>query len=225
MKKICFVNGSPRGEKSCSQYYIDSVKQLFDIEKNRTHVIISTASLKKKNNFEDFKIMAESENIIFSFPLYIDSIPSHFLEFLYQFEKYNKVSERNAINKLPRIYAIINNGFIEGHQNKNAARIMYHYASRIGLTWRFAIGIGAGEFMMTSKKNIPIQSKMKLCIHEAFLKLKKDIESNEVLCENNIFTNPKMPKKLFMFMGDRHWVQRARKNKIRKKELYNKPIK
>lgn len=223
MKKICFVNGSPRSKNSCSQYIIDLLKELLDSNAMQPDDVYIAGCIKSNQEAGAFRKMADADSIIFAFPLYIDSIPSHMLSFLHQFDHYLKNDGFTNGKKGPDVYAIINNGFIEGQQNKNAARIMQHFTSSVGFNWRFAVGVGAGEFMRESKQDIPIQSKMKKKVYRAFMKLKKDIESNEVSCEKNIFSNPVMPRTLFMFAAGRHWVRLGKKNNLKKKELYSRP--
>lgn len=265
MKKICFVNGSPRTLNSTSEYFIGLIKEMIntniiEIEdvyiskclktiqkvnppsaigdydnlniinsigvKSPSEVVnngIEDEALKSNTLNEAFKKIAESDSIIFVFPLYIDSIPSHMLEFLHQFDEYYKKNKNTKNAKPQDVYAVINNGFVEGEHNVTVVRIMQHYANSLGLNWRFGIGVGGGEFMRNSQNDVPIESKMKKNVYNAFLKLKKDIEDNEVACVKNIFTNPVMPKKMFIIAGGMYWVKTAKKNKVSKKSLYLRP--
>jgi hypothetical protein len=52
----------------------------------------------------------------------------------------------------PLVYVIVNNGFIEGMQNKNVLNIMRHFTDTLGYNWRFGIGIGGGEFLRETQK-------------------------------------------------------------------------
>lgn len=226
MKKVFFVNGSPRGKNSASQCFISEVCRQLD--KNRTEVteVCLASDIKADVRKGDFEKLTTADSIVFVFPLYIDSIPSSLLDFLYCFEDYwinEKQGMRNG-KKAPDVYAIINCGFIEGRQNINAMRIMQHFAASAGLNWRFGIGIGAGEFMRETQKNIPIHSKIKLKVYKAILRLKEDIEKSPMTVEKNIFTNPAIPKFLFMFAGDRHWIEVAGKSKVKRKALYARPL-
>lgn len=59
-----------------------------------------------------------SDALIFAFPLYIDSIPSHLLRELLVLE------QRGFQEKKTKVYCIINNGFFEGEQNHVAIEQM-----------------------------------------------------------------------------------------------------
>lgn len=225
MNEVCFINGSPRGKNSGSQYFIGEISKLLNIEKMKIEHLCIVDCLKNNNVEEVFEKIYKANSIIFVFPLYIDSIPSSMLDFLAQFGEFiQKSSRMNMLDKtkVPRIYAVVNSGFIEGEQNKHALKIMEHFCDRIGFDWRFGLGIGAGEFMKESR-DISIESKMKKTIYEAFLILKNDIENSRMVYKDNILANPRMPKFLFMFFGNRHWVRIAKRKKVKKNELYAKP--
>ena len=224
MKRICMINGSPRGPKSGSQYFLDEIRRLLDPVQFRTEDFAIADCLKNGSVAQAFAAIDNADCLIFAFPLYIDSIPSHLLDFLHQLAAHRKSAQAAAPGaQLPRLYAVVNNGFIEGTQNSNALRIMRHFADAAGFTWRFGVGIGAGEFMKETGKTIPLQSKLKHKVYEALVKLKQDIENEEVTIEKNLLVNPAMPKVLFMMAGRHHWISDARKNRVAKKQLYARP--
>jgi hypothetical protein len=225
MKKVYFVNGSPRGKESVSQYFIGEIMKLINKEKVNIDEIALKACFNKGNLEEYFEKLAAGDILVWIFPLYVDSIPSNMLDFLEQFEEYiRKNMSSNIMQKsqFPQVYALINCGFIEGEQCKIAARIMANFCDKVGFKWKFAIGIGAGEFMRGSK-DMPIDSKMKKSIYDSLCILKNHIEEENFSCRNSLFTSPKMPKKVFTFMADKGWIKMAKKNGVSKKKLYEKP--
>lgn len=213
MNKICFVNGSPRGNNSASKKLIGTVSEMLDSQKTEIHELCVVESLRNNSMEKDFTLLKKMNSIVFVFPLYIDAIPSNLLEYMYEFDEYITSQPHASDYTPPRIYAIINNGFIEGGQNINALRIMSHYASRIGCNWRFGIGIGAGEFVKETMEVIPLKSKLKHNIYNALVKLTTELESQDIHQNNNIMTNPSMPKFLFMTVANRHWTTEAKKSK------------
>lgn len=222
MNRICFVNGSPRGRNSGSGGFIKVIGGMLDKDRTGVHELCIVESVKSKSLQKEFEKLAGMDAIVFVFPLYIDAIPSSMLDFLYCFEEFiNNLNSSKEQNKPPRVYAVINNGFVEGGQNVNAARIMRHYAAKIGFTWRFAIGIGAGEFIKETQNNIPLKSKIKRKIYDAIVKLVTDIESTEVAQEKDILASPSMPKSLFILMGNAHWTGAAKKSR---KQLSARPF-
>lgn len=224
MKKVYLINGSPRGKNSASQYFINEVCKLLNEEKVETEKR-SIVDFRKSIDIEDIYTEAiNSDNIIFTFPLYADSLPSTVIEFLVEFENFIK-SKENFMDgrRLPRVYAIVNCGFFESEQNKYAIQIIKNFCDKVHFTWRFGIGVGAGEFMRETQNNIPLNSNLKQNIYSALQSMKEDIENNVEISKNNIFESPKFPKSLYKFMGNRGWIKMGKLNKITKKGLYAKP--
>lgn len=213
MNKICFVNGSPRGNNSASKGLIHKITEMLDKQITQIHEICVVESLRQSTMEKDFKLMKTMDSIVFVFPLYIDAVPSNLLEYMYAFDEYLTSHLESSDNTYPRVYSVINNGFIEGRQNTNALQIMAHYAARIGYNWRFGIGIGGGEFVKETMEVIPLKSRLKRNIYNAMVKLISDLESQEIIQQNNIMTNPSMPKFLFRAVGNLHWTAESKKSR------------
>jgi multimeric flavodoxin WrbA len=226
LKQVCLINGSPRGENSCSRYLIDVIRQLLEDNGIRSE-IINIVNCQKNYSLlnENLAMIHQSDCLIFVFPLYIDAIPSHMLDFLDQLDQFHRSqpAQRRQQPFGPRVYAIVNNGFIEGSQNKNALNVMRHFANAFGYYWRFGIGIGGGEFLRKTQKTIPLHSKLKRQVYQGLCQLAQDIKTEEIACANNIFVNPSMPKALFMLVGTHGWVSQAKRNHLRKKDIFARP--
>lgn len=213
MNRICFVNGSPRGNNSASKGLIGKVAEMLDKQVTEIHEVCVVESLRNNAGEKDFALLGKMNAIIFVFPLYIDAIPSNLLEYMYDFAEYLNSHPQTPDHISPKVYSIINNGFIEGSQNVNALRIMCHYTEQIGYHWRFGIGIGAGEFVRETMEVIPLKSRLKRNIYNALIKLTAELESGEVKQQGNIMTNPSMPKFLFTTMANRHWTTEAKSSR------------
>lgn len=221
MKKVCFINGSPRGKSSGSQYLIGEISSMIKKDNIKVESICIIDCLKNRDIERVFHDLLSYDSLVFTFPLYVDSIPSNMLDFLVQFEAY--VNQQNeGQTKVPNVYAVVNCGFIEGDQNKNAIKIMEHFSDKIGFSWRFGIGVGAGEFLSRTQ-DLPMESKVKRNIFQAFTRLVQDIEKEGIEATNNILESPKIPRFLFIFMGSKGWVGMAKSNNLKKKQLMAKP--
>ena len=75
-------------------------------------------------------------------PLYVDSLPSHVVEFLIQAEEYCKNHSCRF-----RLYVLSNNGFVEGKQNRPALHMLQAWCERAGIAWGGGIGIGGGAML------------------------------------------------------------------------------
>lgn len=213
MINICFINGSPRKERSGSSYLISELTKLLSNDINTKEYFISNL-MKDNSLLED---IITYDKIVFVSPLYADCFPSTMLEFMASFEDFIKAKDNIKLD----MYCMVNCGFIEGTQNKTAINIMKNYCNRLNFNWRFGIGIGGGEFM-TGSKDMPMNSRIKKPVYNAFLTLKEDIENNSNSLVDSILVNAKIPKFIFKFAGNAGWKSMAKKNNLKGKDLYRK---
>jgi len=212
MTKLCIINGSPRKGQGTSSHLINELMKLLDKNVTAKEHYIS-AFMKDKSLLEE---ITSFDKVIFVSPLYADCFPSTMLEFMAAFEDF--IKEKGTI-KLD-MYCIVNCGFIEGTQNKTAINIMKHFCDRLNFNWRFGVGIGGGEFMKGSK-DMPLNSRMKKPVYNAYLALKEDIESStSAPAKEDILVNAKIPKFIFKIAGNSGWKSMAKKNGLNPKELY-----
>ncbi|KOR26694.1 flavodoxin [Clostridium sporogenes] len=215
MNNLCIINGSPKKEKSNSNYLIKELTSLLD-NNIKTKEYYIDELMKDSNLLQD---VISFNKIIFVSPLYADCLPSTMLNFMIYFEEFLKDKKDLNID----VYCLINCGFLEGTQNNLAIDILKNYCKKVGLNWRFGVGIGGGEFMVSSK-NMPLNCKMKMPVYNAFLDLKKDIENNDSNTNNSevILVNAKMPKFIFKLAGNISWKVTAKKNNLKSKDLYRR---
>ncbi|GFP74514.1 flavodoxin [Clostridium fungisolvens] len=213
MAKICFINGSPKGNNSASKNFID---ELYKITSNNIEEI-NHISL---NDKLDYEVIADSDAIVLAFPLYIDTLPSSVIEFLETLEPLAKNSTKH-----PKVYTIVNCGFFEGIQTKNAIALLENFCLKTGFIWRFGVGIGAGEFMKLTKDIIPINSDIKREIYTAFIALSEDIVNNKQDSKENLFISPNFPKSKFISFANNSWVDFANTFLVSKEQLYSTPLK
>lgn len=214
MINLCVINGSPKKEKSNSSYLADQLTNLLNNN-------IKTKEYYISNLMKDTTVLQEIvtyDKILFVSPLYADCFPSTLLDFMATFEEF--IKEKNDINM--DMYCIVNCGFLEGHQNKVAINIMKNYCHRLNFNWRFGVGIGGGEFMTGSQKDMPLNSKMKMPIYNAYMALKEDIENSSYEPKDNILVNAKMPKFIFKLVANFGWKRDAKKNNLKPKDLYRR---
>jgi hypothetical protein len=213
MTNLCFINGSPRKERSGSSYLISELVKLLDNNVKTNEYFISDL-MKNKSLLEE---VISYDKILFASPLYADCFPCTMLEFMAEFETFIKEKDIKKID----IYCIVNCGFLEGTQNRIAINIVKNYSIKLNFNWRFGIGIGGGEFMAGSK-NMPLNSRMKKTVYNSFLALKEDIENTSNTEIDNILVNASMPKFIFKLAGNVSWKSMAKKNNLTPKDLYRR---
>ena len=131
--KTVFINGSPKKRFSVSSYF-GKLQSIF-IRGQKVFLRLRTKSDHKKI----FEQIIDADVVIFLLPLYVDCVPSHILSFLREMERFCKEHKIEL-----KIYAIANNGFIEGRQNATLFRVMENFCTRSDLQWCGGIGIGGG---------------------------------------------------------------------------------
>lgn len=135
MKKVLILNGSPKKKGSTSGLLGRMAGLLL------AGWDVRYASLRAKRDYPKIlEQFPEIDALILAVPLYVDGIPSHVLEFLQQAEEFCHKSGCRFL-----VYAVSNNGFIEGAHNKSHLRMYRCWCQRAGLTWGGGVGIGGGE--------------------------------------------------------------------------------
>lgn len=135
MMKALILNGSPKRKSSTSKFLGRMMGLLL------TGCEVEYFSLRAKSEYPQIlQQLTDIDVLLLAAPLYVDGIPSHVLEFLQQAEE---VCAQSGCNFL--MYAISNNGFIEGVHNKSHLKMYECWCRRAGVTWGGGIGIGGGE--------------------------------------------------------------------------------
>jgi hypothetical protein len=207
--KIAFINGSPKEKNSSSGCILQELKPFLDKDSN----VVSEFCFRKPNLDEkEMEQIAECQVLIFSFPLYVDGIPSHLLNCLAQLESYFTAIKEKEIT----VYSLINCGFFEGHQNKLALEIMENWCIKTGLRWGQGIGIGGGG-MLLAIKNVPIGHGPKKNLGKAFDRFVKNILSRS--SGENLLVSANFPRLLYKFSAEIGWMQAIKANGLKRKDL------
>ena len=144
--KTVFINGSPKKRFSASGYF-GKLQSIF-IRGEKVFLRLRTKSDHKKI----FEQITDADIVIFLIPLYVDCAPSHILSFLREMESFCKEYKIEL-----KIYAIANNGFIEGKQNAPLFRVMENFCTRSDLLWCGGIGVGGGVMFNALKVVLMIE--------------------------------------------------------------------
>lgn len=205
--KIMMIDGSPKVSKSNSEYFLNILSDFIESKD------IVKYKLSKKVDYEDIiKEINTIDTLVFAFPLYVDSLPSHVLEFLIMLEE-NFKDNLKGVN----VYVIANCGFYEGKQNKIVLNIMKCWCKKMNIKWAQGIGIGDGE-MMGGLRNVPMGKGPNTNLGLALDNLAKNINENK--SGDDIFTTPSMfPRFAFRFAANRFWISKANRNGLKKRDL------
>ena len=187
MHKIIGVSGSPKISRGAAYFYLKKIG---------INDIVSSY----KYNLKDIKKITKADTIVITFPLYVDSLPSHFLNFL------NLLRESKLTNK--NIYAICNLGFYEGIQGDIALDIINNFCIRTNNNYKGGISIGTGPigYMKYPLMNTGIKRNLK--------KLKKAIKNKDEF--KNKFIQAKIPRFIYRKCANIAFNHEIRKHLIRK---------
>lgn len=207
--KTTLINASPKKRGSFSAYLINEMLPLL---KAAGEPDVLAMPFWDDEFFED---LCASDALIFIFPLYVDGPPASLLRLLMAFEE--KLAENPADIK---VYAVVNNGFLEGHQNRSALEILAHFCHRAGLTWGGGLGIGGGPFLH-GMAGASWKSGPKRPVYAGMQKLAQAVRNGESL-EEDLLVTPAIPRRIYMAAANHSWVTEAKSNGLKKKDLYKK---
>lgn len=138
--KTVFISGSPKKSRSASEYFMNLQKVFVKGQ-------IVTERLRTKGDWQRILQQIETADaVVFFVPLYVDSVPSHVLAFLMELEKFCREKKPGL-----HVYAVANNGFIEGKQNEPLFRVLENFCIRSEAKWCGGLGIGGGVMLHAMK--------------------------------------------------------------------------
>ena len=156
--------------------------------------------VKKSNHLTLCQMIENYSDIVFVFPLYADSIPVTFLNFL-------KALEENVPLKKPTISVVINCGFIEPYQNDIAVKMLQLFAKKmVILLVRTQNWERRGNFDNTFSYFFESENE----------KFAISIEKQKY---NNFQVTMPISKKMFIKASTAYWTNYGKKNGISKEQM------
>jgi hypothetical protein len=213
---IALINGSSKtGAKSNSGILLDFLKRKLEPQNRIFEYNIARKPLENGQIAE----LCGMDTVVLGFPLYCDAPPSHLLQMMVQTEDY--VRSNTARKADICLYAVANNGFYEGKQNRIALDIVKNWCGRIGFNYGQGIGQGAGE-MLAYIENVPLGRGPLKNLGKALDELTKNIQNRQR--GENIFISPNFPYICWKFMATNvFWNSQAKKNGLKKKDIMRRP--
>lgn len=204
---ITFINGSPKKKDSASQAVLNDLRIFLPSQS------IREIHFRKPEVTEaQIQTLRLSDVLVFSFPLYVDSVPSNLLACMVVLEK--------ELRGLPiTVYAISNNGFYEGIQNRHALNVIRNWTAKAQLSWGQGLGVGAGG-MLAGFAKIPPGKGTKKSLGKSLIALSENIVN--LSSGENMFITANFPRFLYMAMAHLGWKRQIRKNGRKVKDLYRK---
>jgi multimeric flavodoxin WrbA len=220
-KNIVLINASPKiNEDSVSGYLVSMLSDRIGTDGVNKTIINVRQSLTKHQTQNDFDAISKADAIAIVFPLYIFCLPAMLTRFLEDY--YHYYIETGKIARNQKVYAIVNCGFPEAEINREAVRVIQSFSRHINAEYRFGTLIGSGG-MLIGAKGAPFMKKTLIKLQNAFDEIKNDALNNGHQNLEDVLINVNFPRRLYLFMGDRGFINEAHKNGLKKKDMLRKP--
>ena len=192
--ELVIINGSPRPARSNSKKYIEAF-----IKAYKTSCSIYTAKTDKPAVI--WEAVKKSTDILFVFPLYVDSIPVPLMKLL-------KTVKQSAAAHGQHVHILINCGFFEPHQNDIALRVMDTFCRQEGFNVGSRLCIGSGEAIMSTPFAFIARHGIK--------KLVKHIKQRKNTTQ--YLTMP-ISQNLFIKASTKYWLKLGKQNGLTQEQM------
>jgi multimeric flavodoxin WrbA len=207
---IALINGSPKSKDSASGHVLKALKAFLEPDRNG---FTEYSFRKSQVSEEEMKQLGQSDVLVFAFPLYVDGIPSHLLSCLVQLESFfTELCKKDIL-----VYALVNCGFYEGHQNNIAIEMMKNWCAKAGLKWGQGVGIGSGG-MLPMLNNIPIGKGPTRNLEAAL----KQVSGNVIqgMSSEDISITANFPRLLYKLAAEMGWRKAVKENGLKRRDLF-----
>ena len=205
-KKVILLNGSMRGDKANSKHFLDRLSK--DINGD-----VESINLSQYINKQDelVEILSSAGKIVLGFPLYVDGVPSQMLKIM---EKLEKTNPQTGV----KIYSVINMGFYESSQIKNALKQIKNWCRKSGYEYCGGVAIGAGEMVGQFTKTPKGSKNPGKNAFDGLDRLSETI--NEAAKLEDIYADSYLfPRALYMHAANFGWPASGKQNGLKKKDL------
>ena len=199
MDKLLILNGSPRSRRSNSQKFTQILTKYLSCEWEECFLFT-------QDHREICDKVKEYSDVLFVFPLYVDSLPCCVLEFL-------GCLCQNLPDSYPTIHLMINCGFLETEQNSIAIQTLQLFCKKYGFPFGSCLSIGSGEAILTPPFHLLFQLKLR--------KLAKSILRSVPV---NLSIALPLSKKRFLVESEKFWLSAGEKNGLTKEQMQSPNI-
>lgn len=203
---VVLLNGSFRGERSNSNYFLGLLEEQLSGPCERVHLNLVKDYRELKQKFQ------EAEAVVIGMPLYVDGVPAQVLELM----EYLYGDGRGSMNGL-RVYVISNMGFYESRQARILLSIVKNWCAKVGAVYSGGLAIGAGE-MMGTLRNVPMDQGPNKDMGLGIKTIASHIGNGTAM--EDIYTEPTgFPRGMYRLAADMNWGSQARKNGVKRSEI------
>jgi len=143
--KALLIAGSSRAGATTSESIANYIIERLSTKGVPSTKLILNQLFKSETGADEMlKLVDDADIVIFSFPLYVDTLPYLVTR------AYELIHERKKVSspRSSRFFVVINSGFPEPHQSDTAIGISRRFAKASGMTWAGAFAVGAGSAIL-----------------------------------------------------------------------------
>jgi hypothetical protein len=223
-KTVLLLNGSPKCEKSNSRqigkFLVDKLEEK-GLKSEEAFIARLTRS--PQGNEELQRLVNEADVIVFTTPLYVDSIPSFTIKAMETIQQ-QRTTQPQA--ESPLLVAVMNCGFPEKEHMEIALKIIRNFSEEANLRWGGAISVGMGMALNgepLSEKNGMTRSLTKgLSLAAVALAEGRPIPLDAEKLTSKSFLPLFLAKSMLLAFGKRMWNNQA-KDSGAKPDMYARP--
>jgi hypothetical protein len=223
IKKIAVISASPKvGERAVSEWLAERAEEILKDGALEFRHINVRKSLTQDQTAGDYAYMAEADAMLILFPLYIFCLPGILIRFLQDYS--DLFRERREGGKRAAVYTIVNCGFPEPDINREAVRVIRSFSEKVDADFRFGVRIGSGG-MLLGAQGAPFMKKAMAQLDGALARMKDELLSGRRETAEDVEITVSFPRRLYFIAGNRGWLSYAKRNGLKRKDLYAKPYK
>jgi hypothetical protein len=185
--KICLINGSLRGEKASSLFFLQKLECLLGAGAGMELVVVNTRA-RGGYPSSTLSVVNGADAVVIGFPLFVYSLPGALTRLLEDWHQRRRATAPGDQDL--RVYAIVNCGFALPEINGEAIRVLMNFCRRLGLRWRFAASIGCGPVVVMTS-GIPLLNRG---LGRALSEIAADIRAPGTGKRDTILVRPIIPK-------------------------------
>jgi hypothetical protein len=209
---VAYVSGSPKAGSGTSLIMLERVRrfapgEIWKLEPGRPP---------SPGGWEGF---LAADAVVVSFPLYVDHLPAHLLESLEEAAAVcREARQKEGGLRLPRLYALINNGFYEPEHSLSAAGALKLFCRDSGMRWSGALMAGGGPVVSSAPALFGAGVFPFGRLGRALMEFARKVSALEDAGETGV--RLPVPRRLYVFMANTYWRALAWKNGVPRKSLY-----
>ena len=223
-KTVLLLNGSPKCEKSNSHVIGKFLADKLEQKGLKSEEVFITRLIKSPQGNEELsRLVNEADIIVFTTPLYVDSIPSFTIKAMETIRDH-RLAEPQV--ESPLMVAVMNCGFPEKEHMEIALKIIRNFSEEANFRWGGAVSVGMGVALngeTLSEKNGMTRNLTKgLSLAAVALAEGQSIPPEAEKLTSKSFLPLFLAKFMVRAFGKRMWNNQAEGNGV-KPDMYARP--